>query len=699
MNTLNNKRRREKQNEDNEDKNKRPKKEEQKEVEKIITSYEGYRDKKITKLSSKSEISEFLPFIPLAPPSSDLTLFKMKEHAVNYFNENKYNIEDILEYDDTNKDIQKDYLVFAIKELNKTNKLENINIIKEKIQKSGIILEQDVYEKEIINIKDKTLAKNLEYIDYRSSIIKTLEYIRSDKINDIKNEGDKYIEDAKNLLKLRKIFNFNHESTFGNNNYYFYGIAKQIVLKLEEIINECYYGYYKYIIDKILEYLYKNILELKKNEIYIFKYLIFILTDEKSIKNESVFKEIKKFLEGTQIKNIAKLKEVIKSRNHDEQTKEHYTKQNFKFNINLDENDYIEYKINESNKIDRIDYSAEYVKKYRSDIFNEKILNSIKNMESLEDLEEELFKNILPNYKYSSYFYEDNKEIIFEILSKILKSNAAKKFFKDNYESKINKNNQTIKYHFNRDDVINEIKSRIEFYPIFDTEEKANTNPIDLTIMVNSIPGKYSLKDEINYFNKNILQIGRIVLFLIHEIFGHFIRRYYSYITKGLIKMDTKGDDVINTRPEGGYFVELEFLGITSESRLYLKDTLFLLFYENMEQYPIIKSEKTITEEILKIIIKNNQKLFSFIDDFENEEITKESVKKGEKKKELKKNEKEKTSEKKSEVIEKKKNIEKTDTKDKITISQYCNYLNPVRHPFPAIISCGFRRGEIFIEM
>ena len=94
--------------------------------------------------------------------------------------------------------------------------------------------------------------------------------------------------------------------------------------------------------------------------------------------------------------------------------------------------------------------------------------------------------------------YTFNKEIIFEILSKILKSKSAKKFFYDNYESKCNKDNQTIKYHFDRDDMINEIKSRIEFYPLFDTEEKANTNPIDLTIIVNSIPGKFVLQDEIN---------------------------------------------------------------------------------------------------------------------------------------------------------------------------------------------------------
>ena len=688
---LNNKRNREKEKEDNEDKNKRPKNEEQKEVQKVIISNEGYRDRKITKLF---EISEFSPFIPLDPPSSDLSIFDMKKSAVSYFKENKYNIEDILEYDDTNKDIQKDYLAFAVKQLNKKNTLENINIIKEKIQKSGIILDQNIYEEEIKNIKDKTLAKNLEYIDYKSSVVETLEYIKSDKIKDIKNKGDQYILNAKNLLKLRKIFNFNHESTLGNNNYYFYGVAKQLLLKIEEIFQKYYFGYYIYIIEKILEYLKKDISKLNKNEIYKYKYLIFILTDKDSITNKSVFIRIKNYIEGKPIKNINELKDAIKLRNNKEKKEINIAEPKFNFNINLDKNNFIEYTITESNKIDRIDYLSEYVKKYRSDIFNEEILNSIKNMESLEDLEVELFKNILPNYEYSSYFYEDNKNIIFEILSKILKSNAAKKFFFDNYESKFSKDSQRIKYHFDRDNVIDEIKSRIEFYPIYDTETKVNTDPIDLTIIVNSIPGKFSLQDEINYFNKNILQIVRIVIFLIHEIFGHFIRRYYSYITKGLIKMDTEDDNFINTQPESGNFAEREFLGFTSESRLYLKDALFLLFYgSNMEQYPIIKSKTPITEEILKIIIKDNPELFTFIDDFDNEEISKENVKKDEKKKETKKNEQEEA------LKREKKNTKKTTAKNKITISQYCNYLNPVRPRFPAIISCGFRKGEIFIEM
>ena len=142
MNPLNKKRSREEQKKCHEEKNKKPKNEEQKEMKKITTSYEGYQKCKITKLS---EISEFSSFISLSPPSSDITLFETKKLADLYFNENKYNIEDILEYDDTNEDIQKEYLTLAVKELNKENKIENINIIKEKIQKSGIILEQNIY--------------------------------------------------------------------------------------------------------------------------------------------------------------------------------------------------------------------------------------------------------------------------------------------------------------------------------------------------------------------------------------------------------------------------------------------------------------------------------------------------------------------------------------------------------------------------
>ena len=42
---------------------------------------------------------------------------------------------------------------------------------------------------------------------------------------------------------------------------------------------------------------------------------------------------------------------------------------------------------------------------------------------------------------------------------------------------------------------------------------------------------------------------------------------------------------------------------------------------------------------------------------------------------------------------------EKDHEKGKISIEQYCNYLNPVNSPYHSIISCGFRKDEQFIEL
>ena len=79
--------------------------------------------------------------------------------------------------------------------------------------------------------------------------------------------------------------------------------------------------------------------------------------------------------------------------------------------------------------------------------------------------------------------------------------------------------------------------------------------------------------------------------------------------------------------PDEYFFVQKKFLGFASELKLYLKDALFLLFYENMEKYPIINSWMPITEENLKIIIKSNPEIFYFIDDFEKQEEKKNKLK------------------------------------------------------------------------
>ena len=72
--------------------------------EKIFYSHEGFKNKKIIDLKDFQGL-ENLSNIP--QPKSNDSLFKIKEDAKIYFNENKYNIESINDLDDTNPIIKK----------------------------------------------------------------------------------------------------------------------------------------------------------------------------------------------------------------------------------------------------------------------------------------------------------------------------------------------------------------------------------------------------------------------------------------------------------------------------------------------------------------------------------------------------------------------------------------------------------------
>ena len=64
---------------------------------------------------------------------------------------------------------------------------------------------------------------------------------------------------------------------------------------------------------------------------------------------------------------------------------------------------------------------------------------------------------------------------------------------------------------------------------------------------------------------------------------GHYLRRYYSFITDRDIPMDTNEDNIIDTKPEEGEYIEKNFLGFNSVKGypLYLKDVL-LFFIVNI---------------------------------------------------------------------------------------------------------------------
>ena len=61
-----------------------------------------------------------------------MSLLKKKILAQQYFEEQKYNIEEILKYDNTNKSIQKEYLNIAVNKLENETKKYKKDIIKEK---------------------------------------------------------------------------------------------------------------------------------------------------------------------------------------------------------------------------------------------------------------------------------------------------------------------------------------------------------------------------------------------------------------------------------------------------------------------------------------------------------------------------------------------------------------------------------------
>lgn len=140
-----------KQSENQEEKNN-----ENEEQKNSVTSFEGFQKYKVLE---SADVSEFNLLINLEPPSPDLSLFQTKKLAEEYFHENKYNIEDLLEYDNTNPNIQKKYLSMVINKLNK-DPAENIKIILiEKIKKSGIILEKKDYDEEIQKVKNEEVKK------------------------------------------------------------------------------------------------------------------------------------------------------------------------------------------------------------------------------------------------------------------------------------------------------------------------------------------------------------------------------------------------------------------------------------------------------------------------------------------------------------------------------------------------------------
>ena len=544
----------------------------------------------------------------------DITLFDKKKKAVELFENKdkniKFSIEDLLAYDNTNKKIQLEYLKLAVKILLKEKDSYKIEILIEKINKAGIICDEKDYNEAIADVSDKS---SIKYKNYKNILKESFKKI-------LENKNEKEIYDS---FQFNKKYEFNQDCEIGENNYFFYCLIYQTVsLHLKTILANI--DHYKPYIIKIIDFLEtKNFSSLQENEKLYFEYLINKIFNENELtypKQEMFDKYLEsfeKYIKGLEQGSFSD-ESIENIREYFEDFNKSISKyKNIKYNFEIN-NQAINVNILDKSLITK--NSKKLSKKYTYDInmFNNDILNMIKsnlnqnNFYNFESLFSACIKGGQEN-KFNEKYICKFKEII----KKILKSEAAEKYFDTYYKSK----NKGLSYHFNKDSVIDEIFKRIKFCAIFEDGDQGYTSPFELKIYLNCIMGNYN-KLEIHIFERSILQFARLIVTAIHEILGHFLRRYYSYLTNNLIKFGTKEDKYFKTGDEGGIFVQKKFLGLKNNS-ISLNESIGF-FKSEFKAYPILYKDEIPENELIEII-NNNKEYFDFIS--ENMEEDKISIK------------------------------------------------------------------------
>ena len=258
---------------------------------------------------------------------------------------------------------------------------------------------------------------------------------------------------------------------------------------------------------------------------------------------------------------------------------------------------------------------------YNIELFNKNILELIeKNF--TPNFETNLMEHTLPYYDNQLAYYKSLISAFQRNLTKILKSDGAKNFFKHVYNSKY----PDLVYHFDRDEIIHDIFRKIIFLPIYNEKDNGFTNPVDMSIVINSIPGRIG-NPKTYCLNRKFLNLGMLLIIALLQIFGHYMRRYYSMITGRTINFDTsKNNSDKLTGSESGYFIEKNFIGILPGiPSLGLNKCFALLYTPHYANYPIIpKNNFSINIDILKTIYNDNKDSFDFIDN-ENEDEDKDN--------------------------------------------------------------------------
>ena len=566
-------------------------------------SNENYKNEKI--LDEKfDQISE-----PFNSNYDDISLFERKKLALELFNKRQrgenVQIEKILELDNTNKKIQCEYLKLVVDKLLKENNKDKIFILIEKINKAGIICDEQDYNKMIEKIPEKYKSE-IGYINYKKTLITSLESL----LNRKKEKDFENVNTVFKSFQFKKKYEFNHECEAGENNYYFYCLIYQIIISnLKDKLH--FFDAYRLCIKSILEFIknydYSNPKDIDMN---YFEILFNLLIDDNLIlKKSKKFKLIENYINS--YKN-----RLIEKNEIDEAQINEFNEHFINFKNELKNPDYtffieegkIKIKIKEEPNISRRKKCFEKIYKFDINMFNNDILTIIKedlNFDNFHNFESIFLRNLRYGMEYKPSENYINK--FKEILKKILKSNAAKNYFKKFYRSK----HIGLLYHFDKEEVINEIFNRIKFTMIFRDGDQAYTSPNELKIYINCIAGEYK-NFGIKIFERKILQFCRLLTIAIDQILGHFLRRYYAYLTNHLLKFGTKEDTIFKTWAERGKFVEKNFLGLDSNiSSLSLNEAI-RFFKDKFENFPILYSDK-IPEKDLKEIIEKRGDFFDFI--------------------------------------------------------------------------------------
>ena len=190
--------------------------------------------------------------------------------------------------------------------------------------------------------------------------------------------------------------------------------------------------------------------------------------------------------------------------------------------------------------------------KYKYKCYNKNLLDVLANIKSTQLIEEQKWNNC----SMIRYFDEDDISFLKALIKKILKS----KLFKELYSNYSNVNNY-VDYYFNYENNIDDLLNRIKFIYFMEknTGRQGGTIPKHLKIITSSICIS-NIKDKKDYINYKLLELGRKLIIILHEIV-HFLKRALNLITNGNIKGTTieneKDDpDIIES---GRFFEEIVF--------------------------------------------------------------------------------------------------------------------------------------------